>query len=85
MMSIVRRHLQTLAAGHMKAIAAGWPENSPGYFAAIDGFRNSQGDGKQEMLTERSAAQFAASTSNYAQNAQKLRWLKQHGYYQGED
>ena len=74
---------QTLAAGHMKAIAAGWPENSAGYFAAIDGFRNSQGDGKQETLTERSAAQLCGiDDQTYAQNAQKLRWLKSHGYYQ---
>ena len=77
------QRMQEYAAGHVRAIAAGWRENTPEYFRAIEGHVDNLGDGRQAPLNERSAAQLCGvSEQEYAQNAQKLRQLKARGFYQ---
>jgi hypothetical protein len=77
------QRMQDYARAHVRAVAAGWEPDTPQYFAAIEGCVDSQGDGRQSQLNERSAAEISGITdAEYAANAQKLRQLKARGYYQ---
>jgi hypothetical protein len=70
-------------AAHHRALAAGWAVDSPQYFAAVAGHVDHAGDGREAPLNERSAAELCGiDEQTYAQNAQKLRMLKQRGHYQ---
>jgi hypothetical protein len=77
------QRLEDYGRGHHKALAAGWTENSPEYFKAVEGYVDSLGDGRQPVLTERTAAELCGvSAEEYAQGAARLRSLKQRGFYQ---
>ena len=71
------------ARGHVRAVAAGLEEDSPAYFKAIEMHVDNLGDGRQKPLDEREAARLCdIDDATYAANADKLRWLKQRGFYQ---
>ena len=69
--------------GAAKALQAGWERGSPQYIKAIEMYVDNLGDGRQAPLNEHTAAELCGiSPAEYAQNAEKLRWLKAKGYYQ---
>jgi hypothetical protein len=71
------------ARAHTRAIAAGLTPDTPQYFKAIEMAVDTQGDGRQPPLTERTAAELCGvSPEEYAQGAARLRSLKQRGFYQ---
>ena len=74
---------QDVMAAHIGAVRAGWPIDSPGYFAAVAGHLDHAGDGRQPVLDQRSAAQISGiSDAEYAAGAARLAALKCNGHYQ---
>jgi hypothetical protein len=79
--------MQDYARAHVRAVAAGWTPDTPEYFSAIEKCVDGQGDGREPVLDERGAARIceskygSVSDQEYAQNAQKLAWLRQRGLH----
>jgi len=77
------QRLEDYGRGHHKALAAGWAENSPEYFRAVEGYVDSLGDGRSRPLDEREAAKLCGLTDQeYSANADRLAALKRDGHYQ---
>jgi hypothetical protein len=78
---------QDYVAGHIEAVKAGWEIDSPQYFNVVKNYVERCGNGGV-VLDEKGAARIceskygSVSDQEYAQNAQKLAWLKQRGFYQ---
>jgi hypothetical protein len=78
---------QDYVQAHIRAVGAGWPIDSPGYFSCISRDLDHGGDGRSAVPDERSAASYCQSKygqlsdQEYAQQAQKLAWLRQRGLH----
>jgi hypothetical protein len=73
---------QDYLRGHQQAVAAGWQPDTPQYFAAVSGYVDHLGDGRQPPLDEREVCKMLGlSEDEYAAQAQKLRALKAQGHY----
>jgi hypothetical protein len=75
---------QDYVQAHIRAVGAGWPIDSVGYFNAVSGHLDQGGDGRQPVLDEQQAAKLCGVTpEEYAQGAAHVRALKARGFYQG--
>jgi hypothetical protein len=80
---LTAERMRDYALAHTRCVNAGLEVDSPQYFAAIERYADSMGDGRQPPLDERSAARIAGITDQeYAQQAQKFAQLKRAGHYQ---
>jgi hypothetical protein len=74
--------MKDYALAHTRAVNAGLEVDSPAYFSAVEKSVDTMGDGRQELLNERSAAQICGvSEEVYAANAAKLRSMRLRGEY----
>lgn len=75
--------MRDYALAHTRAVNAGLEVDSPQYFAAVEHYADSMGDGRQKPLDEREAARISGvDEETYAANAARLRQLKAAGHYQ---
>lgn len=79
------QRMKDYGLAHTRAVNAGLQVDSPEYFAAIERYADTMGDGRQPPLNEREAARISGiSEQEYAANAAKLRALKAAGHYRDE-
>ena len=79
---ITPSRMKDYALAHTRAVNAGLEPDTPQYFAAVERSVDTMGDGRQELLNERSAAQICGvSDEVYAANAAKLRNMRLRGEY----
>jgi hypothetical protein len=78
------QRMRDYALAHTRATNAGLEPDTPAYFAAIERSVDTMGDGRQEQLNERSAAQICGiSEEEYAAQARKLAAMRARGEYGG--
>jgi hypothetical protein len=79
---ITPKRMQDYALAHTRAVNAGLTPDSPEYFKAVERSVDTQGDGRQPLLDERSVAKMCGiSDEEYAAQATKLAAMKARGDY----
>jgi hypothetical protein len=80
---VTPQRMRDYALAHTRAVNAGLQVDSPQYFAAIEKYADTMGDGRQKPLDEREAARISGvDEETYAAMRARLRALKAAGQYQ---